>query len=126
MDTKPTKPVPKVDVVKIAMEAPRDFRQALQQREMEIRGSESPLVIVDLSQYALGASSRPDLATAITWAVSQASEDDHGAMNVTLVVPRDLLQTAWALVAQHGCLQANIAIFCDISRAYQWAGERSQ
>lgn len=126
MDTKPTKPVPKIDVVKISMTNEREdlLRDALRRRELEIRRRDVPLVIIDLSRYVLGADSRPDLTTAISWAASQASRKDDESMNVALVIPRDLLQTAWARVAQHGCLQANIAIFSDISRAYQWAGER--
>ncbi len=126
MDTKPTKPVPKIDVIKIAMGDEREgiLRDALQRRETEIRRGDNPLVIIDLTQYVLGDDCRPDVASAVSWAVSQATTQDDGPMNVALVVSRDLLPMAWALVAQHGSLQANIAIFCDTSRAYQWAGER--
>ena len=126
MDTQPTKPVPVYDVVTVDVDHDGDamLLRALRQQKVEWREGDHQLMIVDLSRYSLCAATSRHVDVVASWIAEQVHKCPAATLEVAIVVPAELLQTAWTLVETAECPGASMTVFSDVSRAYQWATQK--
>lgn len=128
MDTKPTKPIPIINTITPSLRDEGDdiLLDVLEQQEEVLKRSRSQLLIIDLSHYRVNAATPRHIKAVDAWLAAQEERCEGRRLDVALVIDKTLLPCAWRLLGQGQCEGRTMAIFSDVSLAYQWAHCRLQ